>query len=214
MRELVCPPRRMRFSFGSRCRLVELVREGIDPQAAAAACGASRATGYRWWRRYRQGGWSCACRSSVDADPAATPAAAVGRSQEILRLACSSSGAGPAGDRDGLWERPASTVGKVLRRAGSSRMPRAGRDRRVRYERERPGELLHVDTKKLGRFWQVGKRIREDGVAALLARAGWQHLHIAIDDHTRLAYAEVLPSERKHDCAAFLAAAVAWYAEQ
>ena len=112
-----------------------------------------------------------------------------------------------------IVERPASTVGKVLRRAGCSRLPRPRRDRRVRYERERPGELLHIDTKKLGRFWEIGKRIRQDGINRS-RKAGWQYLHVAIDDHTRLAYCELLPSERKGDCACFLARAVAWYAEQ
>jgi hypothetical protein len=69
----------------------------------------------------------------------------------------------------------------------------------VRYERERPGELLHVDTKKLGRFWEIGKRIRKDGVNRS-RRAGWQYLHVAIDDHSRLAYCEILRSERKEEC--------------
>ena len=81
-----------------------------------------------------------------------------------------------------------------------------------RYERARPGELLHVDTKKLGRFHVVGKRILRDGVARS-PHAGWQHLHIAIDDHSRLAYAEILAGQDKHACAAFLRRAVAWYAE-
>jgi hypothetical protein len=112
-----------------------------------------------------------------------------------------------------IVERPISTVGKVLRRAGCSRLPRPQRDPKVRYERDHPGELLHVDTKKLGRFWTVGKRILGDGVNRS-PKAGWQHLHVAIDDHSRLAYAELLPSERKHDCASFLKRAVAWYAEQ
>src|SRR6266540_2292521 len=58
MRESVCPPRRMRFSFESRCRIVQLVLEGATAQAGAAACGASRATGYRLWRRYQEGGWA------------------------------------------------------------------------------------------------------------------------------------------------------------
>jgi transposase InsO family protein len=101
----------------------------------------------------------------------------------------------------------------VLRRAGCSRLPRPQRDPKVRYERAYPGALLHVDTKKLGRFWQVGKRILQDGVNRS-PRAGWQHLHVAIDDHSRLAYCELLPSERKADCAGFLTRAVAWYAEQ
>ena len=107
----------------------------------------------------------------------------------------------------------ASTVGKVLRRSGCSRRPRAPRAAVVRYERERPGELLHIDIKKLGRFWEVGKRIRQDGVRRS-PHAGWQYLHVAVDDHSRLAYAELLPSERAEDAVAFLRRAVAWYREQ
>jgi transposase InsO family protein len=107
--------------------------------------------------------------------------------------------------------RPASTVGKVLRRHGCSRLPRPERDPVIRYERERPGELIHVDTKKLGRFHVVGKRILKDGVRRN-RRAGWQHLHVAIDDHSRLVYAEVLADQHKHACAGFLRRAVAWYA--
>ena len=57
MHDRVCPPRRMRFSVESRCRIVALIVSGESPQAAAAACGASRATGYRLWRRYQAGGW-------------------------------------------------------------------------------------------------------------------------------------------------------------
>jgi transposase InsO family protein len=200
----------MRFSFESRCRIVALIAAGESPQAAAAACGASRATGYRLWRRFEQGGWPGLrdrpstpkrqpLRLSVEAE------AEILRWREHLR-------AGPLVIAAAV-DRPASTVGKVLRRAGCSRLPRPRRDPRVRYERDRPGELLHVDTKKLGRFYNVGKRILQDGVQRS-PRAGWQHLHVAIDDHTRLAYTELLPSERKEDCAAFLERAVLWYAER
>jgi transposase InsO family protein len=209
MRESVCPLRRMRFSFESRCRVVQLILAGESPQAAAAACGASRATGYRLWRRYCEGGWASL------ADRPWTPKCQPRRlppevEQEILAWR-EHLRAGPAVIA-AVLECPVSTVGKVLRRAGRSRLPRAQRDPRVRYERDRPGELLHLDTKKLGRFFQVGKRILQDGVKRS-PRAGWQHLHVAIDDHTRLAYCELLGSERKQDCAAFLERAVAWYAE-
>jgi len=206
----VCPPRRMRFSFESRCRIVALIVAGESPPHAAAACGASRATGYRLWCRYLEGGWQALrdrrstprrqpLRLSVEAE------AEILHWREHLR-------AGPLVIAAAV-DRPASTVGKVLRRAGCSRLPRPQRDPRVRYERDRPGELLHVDTKKLGRFFQVGKRILQDGIQRS-PRAGWQHLHVAIDDHSRLAYTELLRSERKEDCAAFLIRAVAWYAEQ
>ena len=107
---------------------------------------------------------------------------------------------------------PASTVWKVLRRYGVSRLRRPARGPVVRYERERPGELVHVDIKKLGRFWTVGKRIHGDRLARN-RHAGWQYLHLAIDDHSRLAYAELLPSESPADCVAFLRRAVAWYGE-
>lgn len=209
MHDRVCPPRRMRFSFESRCRLVALIVGGMSPQAAAAACGASRATGYRLWRRYRGGGWAAL------ADRPSTPRRQPRRlspEAEAEIVACRLQlRAGPV-TLAAVLERPASTIGKVLRRAGLSRLPRPQRDRRVRYERERPGALLHVDTKKLGRFWMVGKRILADGVQRS-RHAGWQHLHVAIDDHTRLAYAELLARDDKHASSAFLRRAVAWYAE-
>lgn len=210
MRESVCPPRRMRFSFESRCRIVQLVLEGASPQAAAAACGASRATGYRLWRRYQQGGW--AALLDRPSTPRRQPRRLPPEVEEEILAWRAYLRAGPAVIA-AILERPISTVGKVLRRAGCSRLPRPQRDPKVRYERERLGELMHVDTKKLGRFWTVGKAIRKDGVRRSRG-AGWQHLHVAIDDHSRLAYGELLPTDRAPDCAAFLTRAVAWYAEQ
>jgi transposase InsO family protein len=200
----------MRFSFESRCRIVQLILAGASPQAAAAACGASRATGYRLWRRYREGGWVGLF------DRPCTPRRQPRRlspevEQEIIAWR-EQLHAGPAVIA-AILERPTSTVGKVLRRAGRSRLPRPQRDPSVRYERDRPGELLHVDTKKLGRFFMVGKRILGAGIQRSV-KAGWQHLHVAIDDHSRLAYAELLRSDDRYACAAFLARAVSWYAEQ
>jgi len=210
MHDSVCPPRRMRYSLESRARIVSLILQGMSPQAAAAACGASRATGYRLWRRYREGGWSAL------ADRPSTPRHQPRRlapETEAQILACRAElKAGPLVIA-AVLEHPPSTVGKVLRRAGCSRLPRPRRDPKVRYERSRPGELLHVDSKKLGRFWEIGKRIRQDGINRS-RRAGWQYLHVAIDDHSRLAYCEVLESERKDACAAFLRRATAWYASQ
>jgi transposase len=170
MREAVCPPRRMRFSFESRSRIVRLIVEGMSPQAAAAACGASRATGYRLWRRYREGGW--AALADRPSTPTRQPRRLAPELEQEIPACRAELAAGPAVIAV-VVGRPASTVGKVLRRAGRSRLPRARPDRRVRYERERPGELLHVDTKKLGRFWTVGKRIRRDGVNRS-RHAGWR----------------------------------------
>ena len=104
---------------------------------------------------------------------------------------------------------------KVLRRYGARACALAApvREPVERYERERPGELVNVDIKQLGRFWTIGKRVLGDR-RHRCRHAGWQYLHLAIDDHSRLAYAELLPSESPADCVAFLRRAVAWYAEQ
>ena len=107
------PPRRMRFSFESRCRLVSLVLAGHSPQAAAAACGASRATGYRLWRRYQDGGWvALADRPPV---PLRQPRRLSPEAEAEILAARSYANAGPV-IVAGLLGRPASTVWKVLRR--------------------------------------------------------------------------------------------------
>ena len=205
------PPRRMRFSFESRCRLVSLVLAGQSPRQAAVACGASRATGYRLWRRYQEGGWAALVdRPSV---PRRQPRRLPPELEQRILVAREVAKAGPliVAGQLGL---PASTVWKVLRRYGVSRLPRPARGPVVRYERQRPGELLHVDIKKLGRFWTVGKRVLGSDVGNRSRHAGWQYLHLAIDDHSRLAHAELLPSEGPADCVAFLGRAVAWYGER
>ena len=208
--EVTQRPRRKRLSWESRCEIVAMIERGVSPPAAAARGGASRATGYRLWRRYQQGGWAAlADRSSV---PRRQPRRLGEDAEREIVALRQRTNAGPLVIA-AISGRPASTVGKVLRRWGCSRLPQPERDPIVRYERERPGELVHVDTKQLGRFHVVGKRILKDGVNRS-RRAGWQHLHIAIDDHTRLAYAEILPGQDKHACAAFLSRAVAWYATQ
>jgi transposase InsO family protein len=80
----------------------------------------------------------------------------------------------------------------------------------VRYERSKPGELVHLDTKKLARIERVGHRIHGDR-ARSVEGAGWEFLHVCVDDATRVSYAEVLPDERKESCAGFLHRAAAWF---
>jgi len=211
MLDAVCPPQRMRYSLESRCRIVRLVLAGESPQAAAAACGASRATGYRLWRRYQEGGWAAlADRPPV---PKHQPRRLSCELEQRILAAREYAKAGPliVAGQLGL---PASTVWKVLRRYGVSRLRLPAREPVRRYERARPGELLHVDIKKLGRFWTLGKRVLGSEVGNRSRHAGWQYLHLAIDDHSRLAYAELLPSESPADCVAFLRRAVSWYADR
>lgn len=107
---------------------------------------------------------------------------------------------------------PLSTVGRELRRLGLGRLPSVDGPRRiVRYERDRPGDLVHLDIKKLGRIQRVGHRIHGDRRGKARGQ-GWEYVHVAIDDHTRLAYAEVLPDETATTALGFLTRAVAWYA--
>ena len=104
-----------------------------------------------------------------------------------------------------------STVGAVLRRLGLGRL--ANLDPKpdvIRYERSAPGEMIHLDIKKLGRFDVQGHRVTGDRRAGRSRKAGWDFLHVCVDDASRLAYTEILPSERKEDTTAFLQRALAW----
>jgi Winged helix-turn helix len=151
-------PRRKRLSWESRCEVVAAIEAGVRPPLAAARGGCSRATAYRLWHRYREGGWAALRdRSSV---PRRQPRRLAVEAEQAILAARRRSAYGPV-RLAGLLPHPPSTIGKVLRRHGCSRLPRpdgAGARCARRYERERPGELLHVDTKKLGRFWEPGKR--------------------------------------------------------
>lgn len=107
-----------------------------------------------------------------------------------------------------------STVARVCRRAGLNRLARIDPPPPARrYERERPGELLHVDVKRLGRFDRVGHRITRQRSFGSGAQ-GWEFVHVAIDDASRLTYAEILDYERSGTACRFLERAVAWFAKQ
>jgi len=118
---------------------------------------------------------------------------------------------------------PLSTVSGILTRLGMGRLGRIGLEQPVRYERSRPGELIHVDVKKLGRIYGgAGKRAFGDTRRRSHASStdldghrrgakGWDYVHVAIDDHSRLAYAEVLADETAATAAGFLHRAIAYY---
>jgi transposase InsO family protein len=104
------------------------------------------------------------------------------------------------------------TVSRVLRRAGLSRLSDLRPEESVqRYERDNPGELLHIDIKKLGRFDRVGHRITGDR-AQRARHVGWDYVFVAVDDHSRIAFTQVYPDETKHSAEAFLRAAVGYFA--
>jgi transposase len=177
-------PARMRHSWEARCRMVRLMLDGVAPVDAARICGASRATAYRLLARFSAGGWDalrdrppiakhCPWRLSVAAE------------QQILELRART-GWGPA-RLAALLGRPPSTIWRVLKRGGVSRRVAQPRPDACRYEYAEPGGLIHLDIKRLGRFWQPGKRVLGAEVGNRSRYAGWQYLHVMIDDHSRLA---------------------------
>jgi transposase InsO family protein len=106
------------------------------------------------------------------------------------------------------------TVSRVLRRLGLNRLSSLEPAEPVRrYEREHPGELIHIDIKKLGKFNQVGHRITGDRRGQSNGRGvGWEFVHVCVDDHSRVAFSQILPDEKAESAVSFLKAAVAYYA--
>lgn len=187
----------------ARQSAIRRVAAGVPVAEVARALGVSRQTIYKWLRR----GVDVTTRTSrPHGSPTRLPR--FRRRQILKRRRQRWSGVRIAQ----YYQLPLSTVGRELRRHGLGRLPRVEPPRRiVRYERDRPGELVHLDVKKLGRIGRVGHRIHGD-YQRRARGGGWEYVHVAIDDHTRLAYVEVLADETAATAAAFLVRAVAWYA--
>src|SRR5262245_14247384 len=160
------------LSRRQRRRLVLLVGSGMTIAAAAAIVGCSRQTGSKWVNRYRRG--------EGLADRSSRPRRSPRRAPESVERAVPRARAGlPAGPHVVGWATgvAASTVHAILRRHGCSRLePRSPRGEIVRYQRERPGELVHVDVKKLGRILVPGHRVTGDRSQRAKGLAGWQYL--------------------------------------
>ncbi|KOV32005.1 transposase [Streptomyces sp. H021] len=197
--------------FGRRL-LVERVRSRRPVAHVAAEMCISRATAHKWIRRWRaEGETGLHDRSSRPRrTPHRTPADLEARVCDLRRARK----LGPAriGPVLGL---PASTVHGILTRHGLSRLPWLGRPTGTvirRYERLRPGELVHVDVKKLGRIPDVGgHRVLGREAGRPVRGMGFDYVHSAVDDHSRLAYSEIHPDEKVATCAGFLTRAAAFF---
>lgn len=193
-----------------RMLMVERLAAGWTVAGVAAALGTSPRTVRKWRERFAaEGEPGLRDRSSrPHLSPARLPAAAEAEIEALRRQRRS----GPAIAHQ--LGRPVSTVGVALRRLGLGRLAALDPPRQViRYERERPGELIHLDTKKLGRIERLGHRITGDRAGQSRARGiGWEYLHVAIDDASRLAYTALMPDERKESAVRFLDDALAWFA--
>ena len=211
--------RNARLTPLARLELVQQVAAGWPQAEVARQFRVSRATVRKWVRRFQEAGppglEDRPCRPHVS--PRLTPPAAV-RTIAALRR---TRGWGPHRIAWALGL-ARSTVYAVLRRLGLHRLAWLHRTTRrvVRYERQRPGDLLHLDVKKLGRIPPGGGKRLLPGFAETRTgphgrpRLGCDYLHVAVDDHSRYAYAEALPDERGTTTAGFLARAVAHFAAQ
>ena len=199
-----------------RWRLVErIVVLGWSVAAAAESMGVSRETAYRWVRRFRaEGRAGLVDRSSRPRrSPGRTPLEVEDRIC-AMRLECRW---GPHRIAHATSV-PRSTVERVLRRRGLNRLDAIDRPtRRIvrRYERATAGELLHVDVKKLGRIpdgggWRAHGR-GQPATQRGKGRLGYDFMHVAIDDHSRVVYAEALDDEKGATCAGFITRAVEWF---
>jgi transposase InsO family protein len=204
---------------GRRVVAQRVIDQGWTLRQAAEAAGISVRCARKWVGRYRsEGEQGLVDRSSAPRRVAnRTAPERVAAIVALRRLRMT------AAEIAETLAMPLSTVSTVLRRNGMGRLGRIGLEPAVRYERSRPGELVHIDIKKLGRIQGgAGKRVRGDGrqhynptytdkAGKRHQSVGWEYVHIAVDDHSRLAYAEVLPDEKASTAVAFLRRALAHY---
>ena len=194
-----------------RERLVRLIKDGMTYAQAARLCAVSAKTASKWYRRFCEEGPSSglSCRSSRPHKLRnATPQDVCERIISLRRQRLTGAhiavmtGTSPA------------TVSRVLRRAGLSRLRDLEPAEPVkRYERKRPGELIHLDIKRLGKFSRKGHRITGDRTGQANTRGiGWEYVHVCIDDNSRLSFTQIHANEKAISAIQHLKAAVEWYA--
>jgi len=216
--------RNARLTFHGRLLIVQRHQAGWKQSHLAAAMGVSRKCVRYWLDRYEaEGEDGLETRSSR---PHSMPTKTAPEVEKKVLAARAEHRDGPdvLGPKVGV---PARTVTRILRRHQvpylrecdpmTGEVIRSSKATAVRYEREQPGELVHMDVKKLGKIpdgggWRAFGRA--DGNRDRKAKIGYDYVHSLVDDHSRLAYSEILPDEKGATCAAFLARAAAYFADK
>lgn len=213
-----------RLTVRGRLLIVERARAGWKQAHIAAAMGVSRRCVKRWLDRYRDEGAAGLHDRSSRPHHLANCTSDAKRVEVVAVRKKGRIGRDEIAVRTGV---PARTVSRIIARAGLPRLAdldpmtgeriRASKTTTVRYERERPGELVHMDVKKLGRIpdgggWKAHGRAMGSTAARKQTVVGYDYVHSVVDDHSRLAYSEVLPDEKGPTCAAFFERAIDYFA--
>ena len=193
---------------GREAMVRSVVDDGLTKAAAARQFNTSAKTVAKWVDRFRKDGVEALRdRSSrPHSSPGQTPPAACAKVEALRRARYTGKQIAVELDLS------AATVSRILRRLGLNKLAALEPCEPVRrYERERPGEMIHLDIKKLNRFDEPGHRVTGNRRAGRSEGAGWEFVHVAIDDASRIAFAKVMASERKRSATGFLKAALAYY---
>jgi transposase InsO family protein len=208
--------RNAKLGLAGRYALVCAIESGMSLKAAAAAFSVSPATAHRWWHRWldasQQARVTRSCLFDRSSRPRRSPRQLAPELAEAICACRLKTGWGPrlVAGATGFCH---STVWKVLKRAGLSRPPRPAREAANRYEWPCPGDLLHMDISEYARFQRPGHRLTGDRSSQdRRHRDGVDYVHAIVDDHSRLAYAELHPDQRATTVVAFLERALAFYA--
>jgi len=197
-----------RLTYARRLEMVLQINSGgLTPCAAAAAHGVSAPTARKWLGRYLAGGEAALadrCSRPALCPRSIAPAKALAITELRRKRLTQARIAADLGVSK-------STVGRVLARAGLSKLRDLDpAEPIVRYERDAPGDLLHIDTKKLGRIERVGHRATGHRQGRIQG-AGWEMLFVAVDDHARIGFTDMFPNEKAPSAVQFLRNAVAYY---
>jgi transposase InsO family protein len=211
--------RNAKLGLAGRRELVLAIAGGCSIRETAARFNVSPATAHRWWLRWKGASdperRSLSCLFDRSSRPARSPRRLAPELEQAICECRRTTGWGPrlVAGATGFCH---STVWKVLRRFGLSRPPRPPREPANRYEWPCPGELLHMDVSRYARFLRPGHRLTGDRSrtsAEVDLRVGYDYVHALVDDHSRLAYAEIQADERAATVVAFLDRALAFFAE-